>query len=203
MMNRWTLGLMAGLLAASAAAQDVMQIEAPPAWRGGWTMTADHGGPTWRFTAYKPEGAPPSPKDFITVSSTWGGSQKDGVTRLIGSWEEKVRAACPGLTAVPPKPRSQDGYTVGYAQFYCPRRPGANEGTADFVKAIASDTTSHLVVVSRITRRFVSAAPGHIEFEDEADQNALLDWIKATSDYLLTVRSCTGPSPLKMTCSPP
>ena len=203
MMNRWIFGLVAGLLAAGAAAQDMLQIEAPPTWQGGWTSASDHGGPTWRFIAYKPANAPASPKDFITITSAWGGSQKDGVARLIDSWEAKVRGACPDVMAIPPRPTSENGFTVGYAQFYCPRRTGANEGTTDFVKAIASDTTAHLVVVSRVTPPFAVAVPRLIQYEDRADQDALVEWLKSVSDYLVTVRACRGPSPLEMTCSPP
>jgi hypothetical protein len=203
MMNRWIIGLAAGLLAGGAAAQDMLQIEAPPAWQGGWTLASDHGGAGWRFIAYKPANAPAKPKDFITITSAWGGSQKDGVTRLIGSWEAKVRGTCPNMTAIPPKPRSGNGFTVGYAQFYCPRRAGTNEGTADFVKAIASETTAHLVVVSRVTPPFTSVVPGHIQYEDEADHNALVEWLRNISDYLASVRACSGASPLEMKCSAP
>ena len=206
MMNRWTFGLAAGLLAAGAAAQERLQIEAPAFWQGGWTQASDQVGAGWRLTVYKPASAPASPKDppkdLITITTTWGLPQQDGVARAIRAWATKVQSTCPGMTSIPPKPSSQDGFTVGYAQFYCPKRSDRDEGSADFVKAIVSDTTAFLVAASHATPPFTSAAPGKIQFEDTADSDALVEWLKGISEYLLRVRACAGPSPLEMKCSP-
>jgi hypothetical protein len=202
MMKRWIFGLAAGLLAASAAAQERLQIEAPAFWQGGWTQAPDQVGAGWRRTVYKPATASASPKDLITVTTTWGMPQQDGVARAIQAWGAKVKSTCPGMTAIPPKPSRQDGFTVGYAQFYCPKHSDKDEGSADFVKAIVSDNTAYLVAASHVTPPFTSAGPGKIQYEDSADSDALVEWLKGISEYLLSVRACSGPSPLEMKCSP-
>jgi hypothetical protein len=204
MVNRWALGLATCLFAASVAAQDRLQIEAPKFWEGGWTQASDQVGQGWRLTVYRPAKASPKdpPKDLITVTTTWGGPQKDGVARAIRAWGIKVQGTCPGMTAVPPKPSSQNGFTVGYGQFYCPKRSDREEGSADFVKAIVSDTTAYLIAASHITPPFTSNVPGHIQYENSADTDALVEWLKNISEYLLLVRGCTGASPLELKCSP-
>jgi len=201
-MNRWILGLAAGLLAAGAAAQERLQIDAPPAWKGGWTLVSDKEGPGWRQIVYQPASASDSAKDNITISSTWGVPQKDGVARAIRAWGTRVQTTCPGMTTIPPKPRTEDGFTVGYAQFYCPKRTGKDEGSADFVKAIVSETSAYLIAASHVTPPFTSTVPGQIQYEDSANSDALVEWLKSISEYLVEVRLCTGPSPLKMKCSP-
>src|SRR5688572_12747660 len=115
MMNRWTFGLAAGLLAAGAMAQERLQIDAPPTWKGGWTLTSDQTGPGWRLIVYAPTDAKASPKELITITTTSGGSRKDEMARAFRAWGTKIQGTCPGMTTIPPKPGTVGGFTVGYA----------------------------------------------------------------------------------------
>lgn len=177
-------------------------IEAPAAWQGGWTQVSEHEGEGWRTTVYKPATGPDASKDLITITSTWGVSQQDGVARAIRAWGTKVQSSCPNMTTVPPTPTSGNGFTIGHAQFYCPKRTGKDEGSADYVKAIVSDTTAFLVAASHSTPPFTSPAPGKVQYEDSTDAVALTEWLKSISGYMVSMRACRGPSPLEMKCSP-
>jgi hypothetical protein len=203
MVNRWMFGLAAGLLAASAAAQDKLRIEPPPFWPGGWTQVSERVGAGWQLSVFKPANAPASPQDLITLAVTRGESQKNGIARALGAWGTKIEATCPNVTVVPPaKPTTERGFSVGYGQFYCPKRTDKDEGTADFVKVIVWGTTAYMVAISHTTPTFTVAGPGRMQYEDSADSDALVEWLKNTSEYLLTIHACAGP-PLESKCSPP
>jgi hypothetical protein len=186
----------------SAFAQDRLQIVAPPFWTNGWRQASDHAGPGWRLTVLVPTEAPDrSTKNLVSITTSSGGSQSDGVARLIRAWGLHVNATCEKLTVVPPKPNTENGYNVGYAQFYCPKRRDTAEGSVDFVKAVASESQAYLIAVAQSTRPFTSEVPGAITFDDNKDTEHLVDWLKATSSYLSSVRVCGGPSAMEVKCS--
>ena len=106
------------------------------------------------------------------------------------------------MAYVPSKTQNGNGFVVGYAQFYCPKLSDTGEGSVDFVKAFASDSHAYLVAVTQRTPSFTSVVPGSITYPNNADTEALVQWLKDMSDYLGTVRVCRGPSPLELTCSP-
>ena len=200
------LALLFGLAVAEggALAQDRLQIAAPPFWTNGWKQATDHGGPGWRLTVFVPTEAPErSVKDLISITTTSGGPQNDGVVRLIRAWGIHVNSTCEKLAMVPPQPKNENGYSVGYAQFYCPKRSDTGEGSVDFVKAVASESQAYLVAVAQRTLPYTSVVPGAVSFAENKDTEAFVEWLKAVSNYLSsTVRVCRGPSPLEVKCSP-
>jgi hypothetical protein len=186
-------------------AQGKLQISPPPAWKDGWKLVSEQPGQGFRVMVFVPPAdaaQPEASKDSITIMETSGGMQEEWVRKLYQAWGQTVRKTCSRMFVGQPTTRTEDGFTTAYAQFYCPKRNGVEEGGVDLAKIIASPAGAHLVVVGKRTGPFRSEVPGHISYASDAETQAMVEWLKSTNDYLFTsVRTCIGPSPLQMKCS--
>jgi len=98
--------------------------------------------------------------------------------------------------------RTEDGFTTAYAEFYCQKRNGVEEGGVDLAKIMASPAATYLVVLGKRTASFRSEVPGHISYASDAETQAMVEWMKRASDYLInSVRVCNGSAPPGMKCS--
>lgn len=204
-MKSFAFALGIALFAPGLYAQGKLQISPPPAWKDGWKVVSEQPGRGFRVMVFVPPAdaaRPDASKDSVTIMEASGGVQDEWVPKLYQAWGQIVRKTCNGMFVGPPSTRTEDGFTTAYARFYCPKRNGVEEGGVDLAKIMASPAGAHLVVVGKRTAPFRSEVPGHISYANDAETQAMVEWLKSTNDYLITsVRACNGPSPLAMKCS--
>jgi len=204
-MKSFVFALGIALFAPSLYAQGKLQISPPPAWKDGWKLVSEQPGRGFRVLVFVPPAdaaQPDASKDSVTIMETLGWVQEEWVPKLYQAWGQIVKKTCGGMFVGPLRATTEDGFTIAYAQFYCPKRNGVDEGGVDLAKIMASPAGAHLVVVGKRTAPFSSEVPGHISYANNAETQAMFEWLKSTNDYLFTsVRSCNDPSPLTMKCS--
>jgi len=193
----------AALLGASAAqAQDRIDIEPPPGWAGGWTIAANLRGEGWSRIDFRPVAQTADlSRQAVTLLEIWGGSQRDGASRLLGSWEADVRKTCPEARAFRNPVRNANGFSVLYVQFLCPKRSDTGEGAVHFLKTISSDKHTFLVAAVRGSGPFTVEGTD-IRYADTSDVEALGRWINSTNPYLENVHACDSHSQFVTVCSP-
>ncbi|MDX1915608.1 MAG: hypothetical protein SFU55_08475 [Methylophilus sp.] len=180
-----------------------LQIKPPPAWSG-WKQTGSFPSERLKLDTLVPANAfPGSLKDLITVTHTWGDSQADAPFRLTNAWAQHLATSCPNLSVVPPKLKDEGVFSVAYAQFFCPKRSDSNEGSMDFAKVISTNNSAVLVVIAQRTSSYTNPVPGPIQYEDNAETIAFVEWLKSASDYLSSVHVCLkDESGTNKKCSP-
>ena len=181
---------------------DSLDMEPPASWEGGWTIAANLRGEGWSRIDFRPAAQTPDlRRQAVTLLEIWGGSQRDGASRLLGSWEADVRKTCPEARTFKGTLRNANGFSVLYVQFLCPKRSDTGEGSIHFLKTISSDKHTFLVAAIRGSEPFTLEGT-NIRYTDNGEVAALDRWIKSTNPYLENVHACDKHSEFVTVCSP-
>lgn len=192
------------LFALPVHAEDKLQLSPPPAWKDGWKQVSEQPGRGYRVMVFVPTadaGQVNAAKDSLTIMEASGGAQEDRVATLYQAWSQTAQKTCSGMFVGRLSPRAEEQFTIAYAQFYCPKRNGLEEGGVDLAKIMASPTSAFLVVVGKRTAPFKTEPAGRISYATSEETQAMAEWMKSTHEYLTNgVRACRGPV-LEMKCS--
>ena len=196
------LAIALGSFSLELYASDRLELKAPSHWVD-WTRISDVPGNQFHYAEYVPANRKPgSLRDLISITITWGGSQAGAPLRMTGAWAKHLLTTCPGLSIGPPDPRTAGLFAVAYAQFYCPKRSDNGQGSVDYAKVMSTDNSAYMVVVSQRTSSYRSDVPGMVQYENNDETDAFVEWLKVTNAYLRTsVRVCRATTASEE-CSP-
>ena len=203
-MKLFAFALTLALFAPALYAEDKLQLSPPPTWKDGWKQVSEQPGRGFRVMVFVPTADAAqvnAAKESVTVMEASGGPQENRVATLYQAWSQTAQKTCSGMFVGRLSPRGEGEFTIAYAQFYCPKRNGLEEGGVDAAKIMASPTSAFMVVVGKRTAPFRSEAGGRISYATSEETQAMAEWQQNTNEYLTRgVRACRGPV-LEMKCS--
>ena len=204
MMKLLAFAAILALFAPALYAEDKLQLSPPPTWKDGWKQVSEQPGRGFRVMVFVPTADAAqvnAAKESVTVMEASGGPQEDRVATLYQAWSQTAQKTCSGMFVGRLSPRAEEEFAIAYAQFYCPKRNGLEEGGVDLAKILASPSSAFLVVVGKRTAPFKTEASGQISYATGEETKAMAEWMQSTNDYLARgVRACRGPA-LEMKCS--